>query len=425
MVLVVAPELKICKVREIVTQAAGTEPDMLRRKSRIFSTEDARRLARRRLPRLVFDYVDGAAGREAGAARNQARFDDILLQPRAMADVAERSLDVVLLGEEYGLPFGIAPMGMCNLVCLGADQRLAEAARAFRLPVCLSSAGSSPLEDMRTWAGDKAWFQLYFGRSEEASLAAVDRAQTAGYETLVLTVDVPQVSRRVRDVRNGFTMPFRISPRVFWDFATHPRWAIATLMSGAPSPQNFGAKDEEFKFDRNASRAGADWGFLEKLRDRWPGKLIVKGITSQSDARRVQSLGADAIYVSNHGARQLDSVPPAIDLLPLIRSTVGPDYPLIFDSGLRNGEDVVKALALGADFVMLGRPVLLALGAEGGSGLTALLNCFVEDISNAMAQIGAKSIAGLGPELIFTNAPVAVDETKSGNSATLQIATKS
>lgn len=398
---------------------------MFRRKSRIFSTEDARRMAQRRLPRLVFDYMDGAAGREVGAARNKARLDDVLLQPRAMADVAERTLDATILGKEFGLPFGIAPMGMCNLVCPGADQRLAEAAKAFGLPVCVSSAASSTLEDMRDWAGDKAWFQLYFGQSTEATLAAVDRAQTAGYDTLILTVDVPQVARRVRDVRNGFTMPFRISPRIFLDFATHPRWSIATLMSGAPSPRNFGAKDEEFKFDRNSSRAGADWGFLGDLRDRWPGNLIVKGITSQSDARRVQSLGVDAIYVSNHGARQLDSAPPAIDLLPLIRGTVGPDYPLIFDSGIQNGEDVVKALALGADFVMLGRSALFALGAEGGSGLTALLNCFVEDISVAMAQIGAKSVSELGPELIFAKARGEAEIAKPVTPATLQIATKS
>ncbi|MGI9395700.1 MAG: alpha-hydroxy acid oxidase [Boseongicola sp.] len=398
---------------------------MLRRASCIFSTEDARRLAQRRLPRLVFDFVDGAAGREVGAARNQTRFDEILLQPRAMADVAERNLETIFLGHEFSQPFGIAPMGMCNLVCPGADKLLAKAAGAFGLPLCLSSAGSSSLEDMRTWAGTRAWFQLYFGQSAEASLATVDRALKAGYDTLVLTVDVPQVSRRVRDARNGFTMPFRISPQVFWDFANHPRWAISTLMSGVPSPKNFGDRDKEFKFDRNASRAGADWRFLAELRDRWPGKLIVKGITSQSDARRVQSLGVDAIYVSNHGARQLDSAPPAIDLLPLIRGTVGPDYPLIFDSGIQNGEDVVKALALGADFVMLGRPALFALGAEGGLGLTALLNCFVEDISVAMAQIGVTSISELGPELIFSNTPIATDETKPVTPSTLQIATKS
>ena len=397
---------------------------MMRRKSRIFSTEDAQRLARRRLPRFVFDFVKGAAGREVGAARNEARFDETLLQPRVMADVTDRTISTELLGMEYGLPFGIAPMGMCNLVCTDADRQLASAACTLGMPVCLSSAGSSPLEDMQRWAEGHAWFQLYFGQSRETSFAAVERARAAGYDTLVLTVDVPQLTRRVRDARNGFDMPFRMSLRTFVDLAMHPRWSLATLSAGAPSPQNFGAKDALPDFDRKASRAGANWEFLAELRDRWSGKLIVKGVTSPDDAGRVQRLGVDAIYVSNHGARQLDSAPAAIDALPPIRRVVGPNYPLLFDSGIRSGEDVVKALALGADFVMLGRPALFALGAEGGIGLRALLNCFAEDISAAMAQLGVKSVSEIGDNLIYSGGAGAVG-TEENSPIDLQIATKS
>jgi len=217
----------------------------------------------------------------------------------------------------------------------------------------------------------------------------------------VLTVDVPQVSRRIRDLRNGLNLPFSMTPRAFWDFVIHPKWSLATLAAGAPSPKNFMDSDGISKFSREADRGGANWDFFKVLRKRWPGKLIVKGVTSAEDAHQLQGLGADAIYVSNHGGRQLDSVPPAIRILPLIRAAVGPDFPLLFDSGVRNGEDVVKALALGADFVMLGRPTLLALGADGASGLNALLKCFSEDISVVLAQLGINSTNNIRPDVIF------------------------
>ncbi len=371
---------------------------MLSTRTRLFSTEDARRLARRRLPRLVFDFIDGATGREAGMRRNEARFDDICLQPRVMEDVASRSLRTEILGQTFDVPFGIAPMGMCNLVCPGADRILAEAAARLALPVCVSAAASTTLEDMREWAGTRAWFQLYYGPSAESSLAVVDRARDAGYDTLVLTVDVPQISRRVRDQRNGFNVPFRLTPTSFLDFATHPRWSLATLAAGIPSPKNIGRGD---RFIRGASRAGADWSFLVRLRRTWQGRLIIKGITSARDAVRVRDAGVDAVYVSNHGGRQLDSVPAAIDLLPRIRAALGPNMPLLFDSGVRSGEDVVRALALGADFVMLGRPVLFALGAGRAKGLTMLLDCFVQDTDVAIAQLGLDSVAGLRSGVLF------------------------
>jgi len=383
---------------------------MLAIRGTLASTEDARRLARRRLPRLVFDFVDGAAGREVGAQRNMARFDDICLQPRVMKNVAIRSLATEFLGQRFSVPFGIAPMGMCNLVCPGADRMLADAARRLGMPICVSSAASSSLEDMRDWAGARTWFQLYFGPSENMSLATVRRARDAGYDTLVLTVDVPQVSRRVRDQRNGFDVPFRLTTTSLLDFAIHPRWSLSTLMAGIPSPKNVGEGD---KFDRGAHRAGADWNFLTKLRGVWDGKLIIKGITCTSDALRVRDAGADAVYVSNHGGRQLDSVPAAVDLLPQIRHALGPDMPLLFDSGVRNGEDVVKALALGADFVMIGRPVLFALGANGERGLAKLLELFLKDTDIAIAQLGVIAVEELIKDVLFEEGGKSRDEIPS------------
>lgn len=383
-----------------ITSVEKTKPD-----SRIFDAGDARRLARKRLPRLVFDFIEGAAGREVSAMRNTSRFDDIMLQSRVMADVAERSLKTQLLGRNYDLPFGVAPMGMCSLACPDADAYIGALAKQRNLPVCLSSAASSTIEDMRHWAEENAWFQLYVGQSLDHSLALVDRARTAGYDTLVLTVDVPQVSRRTRDLRNGFTMPFAIGPRQFLDFALHPRWSLATLRNGAPSPKNFDTSAGA-SFNRHASRAGADWAFLDRLRDIWKGKLIVKGVTSPTDALRIRAAGADAIYVSNHGGRQLDSAPAAIDLLPSVRAAVGPGYPLIFDSGLRSGEDVVKALARGADFVMFGRPLLQALAAEGAVGLSALVDAIAVDINIAMAQLGVKTIDQIDKHCLWQDGAV-------------------
>jgi isopentenyl diphosphate isomerase/L-lactate dehydrogenase-like FMN-dependent dehydrogenase len=377
-----------------------TVPKGIRPSRKIFSTEDARRIAARRLPKMIFDFIEGSAGREVSAGRNTRRFDEIMLQPRAMADVAVRSVATRLMGRTYGLPFGIAPMGMCDLSWPGADKHLACAAKHYDVPICLSSAASTSIEEMYGRAGENAWFQLYVGQSMEHSLSLVDRAEAAGYDMLILTVDVPQVSRRIRDLRNGFQVPFSIGPKQFVDFAMHPRWSLTTLINGAPSAKNFAAENG-VKFDRNGSRAGADWAFLDKLRDRWKGKLIVKGVTSADDAKRIRKCGADAVYVSNHGGRQLDSVPPAIDLLPLIRNAVGPDYPLIFDSGVRSGEDVVKALALGADFVMVGRPILFALGAEAEVGLNALFSAFAADISTTMAQLGISGTDQITEQVLF------------------------
>ena len=317
-----------------------------------------------------------------------------------MGNVAQRSLETSFLDRSYSVPFGIAPMGMCNLAWPHADKYLARIAQQAGMPVCLSTAGSSTIEDMYGWGGENTWFQLYVTQSTDMALELVERARIAGYDTLILTVDVPEVSRRIRDLRNGFKAPFHIGPKQAFDFATHPRWSLSTMLAGAPSPRNFETDGKQTKFDRNASRAGADWAFLDRLRKIWKGRLIIKGITEPSDAVRVKEAGADAIYVSNHGGRQLDSAPATIDILPQIRAAVGPDYPLIFDSGVRNGDDIIKALAYGADFVMLGRPFMFALGADAEKGVRSLVRVLADEISVSMAQIGVNNIASLTNDVV-------------------------
>lgn len=361
----------------------------------VISTDDAYAYARKRLPKIIFDFIEGAAGREHATARNQKCFDDIILQPRVMGDIGKRDLTTTFLGRPYTAPFGIAPMGMCNLAWPHADKYLAQAAKQAEIPVCLSTAGSSTIEDMASWGGESSWFQLYVTQTTDMALELVERARLAGYGTLILTVDVPEVSRRIRDLRNGFKAPFHIGPKQAFDFATHPRWSLSTMLAGAPSPRNFEVDGKQPTFDRNASRAGANWYFLDRLRKIWKGHLIVKGITEPSDAIRVKAAGADAIYVSNHGGRQLDSAPATIDILPIIRNAVGSDYPLLFDSGIRNGDDIIKALARGADFVMLGRPFMYALGADGEKGVRSLVRVLADEVSVSMAQIGVNNIAGI------------------------------
>lgn len=365
----------------------------------LLTLDDARAQARRRLPRMVFDFVEGAAGREIAAAGNVDAFTLVRLQPRVLADVAERSLCTSFLGTAAGVPFGVAPMGMCNLVHPQADALFAAAARRLEMPMAVSTAASTSLEDMARLSGGQAWFQLYAGATAERTMGLVERARAAGYTTLVLTADVPVLSRRVRDLRNGFTMPFRIGPRQALDFALHPGWSLRMLRAGTPYPANY-PRTPGKGFDRGASRAVASWEFLDRLRQEWPGRLIVKGVTAPSDAVRLRDAGADAVWVSNHGGRQLDAAPPAITCLPPIRAAVGPDYPLVFDSGVRSSEDVVKALASGANLVMLGRPFLHALGAAGERGLATVLDLLAEETSVTMAQIGARSIAEIGPHML-------------------------
>ncbi len=372
-------------------------------KARIHTSDEARALARRRLPRLMFDYIDGAAGKEHAAARNLDALDARQLMPRVLAPAEQCSLKQTFLGQALGLPFGIAPMGMCNLAWPGADQLLAAEAVRRGMPHGVSTAASSTLEAMAKQAGTLAWFQLYVTGTLEAAWGLVDRAKAAGYQVLILTVDVPRVAPRPRDVRNGFTMPFHIGPRQFMDFALHPHWSLASLFHGMPRPANFDNAPGGKGFDRHASRAGANWAFLDELRRRWDGQLIVKGVLSPDDAQRIQAAGADAIYVSNHGGRQLDSAPPAITALARVRAAVGPDYPLVFDSGVRSGEDILKAMACGADLVMLGRPLLYALGADGARGLASLLDALVNELGVAMAQLGLADLGDIRASHLVPN----------------------
>ncbi len=352
----------------------------------IHDVEDARRIAKRRLPWMVFDYIDGAAGRETGAARNRAALDAVTLRPRILRDVSNRDLSVTLFGAQAARPFGIAPMGMCNLSAPGADLMLARLAAQYKVPHGVSTVASTPLEKIIEVADGHAWFQLYFTGDGTGTFKLVERAKAAGYTTLVLTVDVPEVGRRPRELRHGFKMPFSIGPRQFVDFALHPRWSLSQLAAGKPQMANF--EMDGYDFDRTESRAKATWDTLARLREMWPGKLVVKGVLDVEDAAGLKNAGVDGIQVSSHGARQLESAPTPIEMLPQIRTEVGTDFPLFFDSGIRSGEDVMRALHQGADFVFLGRVLQFAIAAGGEPGLHRIWDILSDEMSIAMAQTG-------------------------------------
>lgn len=369
----------------------------MKREKRIHSYADVRAMARGRLPWMVFDYIDGAAGEGHGEALNLAALRDIRLQPRVLVDVSTRNLGAQVFDTKGKLPFGVSPMGMCNLSGHGADLMLARFAARHRVPVGVSTVASTTLERMIEVAEGHAWFQLYFSGDGSGATKLVQRADNAGYKTLILTLDVPVLGRRPRELRRGFTMPFRIGPRQFVDFALHPEWSLKMLAKGRPQMANFAM--EGFEFDRTESRAKADWDYLKRLRDQWVGKVVVKGVTDVEDAEMLKKFGVDAIQISSHGGRQLDSAVPPILALQKIRKAVGDDYPLFYDTGIRSGEDVVKAYAMGANFVFIGRGLQFAIAAAGEAGLTRYTDIVAEEISLTLAQIGATGMSGLARTL--------------------------
>ena len=367
--------------------------------NKIFSIEDARILAKKRLPRLMFDFVDGASGDETLCEINSSALNQIRLEPRVLRNVEKRNLKKTILDIECDLPFGFSPMGMCNLTWPKADEMLAKESLINNIPNCVSMASSTSLERMFELSKGKSWIQLY-NFNENFVMEILERAHQTGYKVAILTVDVPIQFRRAKDDKNGFTVPFNIGPKQILDFATHPLWSLSTLLSGIPKPMNYETSKSGNKFVRSQSRGATDWDTLKRVRDAWKGKLIVKGVMSPKDAVKVKEAGADAIQVSNHGGRQLDSALPAIEALPLIRNIVGKEFPLIFDSGIRGGSDIVRALALGANFVMLGRPLMYGIGADGSRGLKKILNIIKEELSTTLGLVGLTDVNEISSEII-------------------------
>jgi (S)-mandelate dehydrogenase len=348
---------------------------------------ELRALAQRRLPRTVFDYVEGGAEDELTLRANRAAFEAIRFAPRTLVDVSRRSLATRLFGRDFDCPFGIAPLGAAGLCWHQAEVALARAARGANAPFVLSTHSCVPLESVSRETGAAPWFQLYMPRERAAAAELLSRAREAGCDTVVLTTDVPVGGNREYNERNGFGIPLRLGMRTLLDGLAHPRWLAGVYARGrfAGMPH--------WRERRDAS----SWEDLAWLRGAWPGKLIVKGILGAQDARLAASHGADGLVVSNHGGRQLDGAPATLEVLPHVVAAVGDQVAVLVDGGFRRGADIVKALALGARMVLVGRAALYGVAAGGEAGARRALQILRSEVDRVLALLGCTAIGELGP----------------------------
>ncbi len=358
---------------------------------------DLRRAARRRLPRGLFDYVDRGCDDDAGLARNRAAFEAVTFAPRVLRGVAERTTGARLFGRSLAFPAAIAPMSPAGLLWHEGEGKLAAAARAAGIPYTLPTESMTSLEDIAAAvAGAPWWFQLYIWADTAASFRLLDRVAQAGAEVLLLTVDTTVAPHRAFNYRSGFATPFRPGLRNVADMLLHPRWLAGTmgryaLTTGVPRMLNHPGQPGALAGGGAATRlnGGITWDDVAALRKAWPGKLLVKGILRADDARRAVEAGADGVVVSNHGARNLDGAMPSITALPAVAAEIGRHATVLLDSGIRHGSDIARALALGADAVLLGRAVLYGLAAFGEAGAARALALLRHEFEVAMALLGA------------------------------------
>ncbi len=380
--------------------------------ARAVSIEDLRRLARRRLPRLVFEFIDGGAEDELTLAENRAAFERLRLVPRVLIDVSAPDLSAEILGRASAAPFVIAPMGSCTLAWPGADLALARAAAAHGIPFVLSTMATIGIEELAQAVPGRLWFQLYVLRHPEANASLVARADAAGYEALVVTVDLPAGGKRERDLRNGIAIPLRMRGRHLIEGATHPRWALGMLRGGFPEFVNVrGLLGDESAGLTIAARVGQnldaafDFDDLARLRERWPRKLVVKGVLHPGDAARMASLGVDAVWVSNHGGRQLDGAVAAADALPRVVAALQGRAEVLVDSGVRRGVDALKARALGASAVGIGRAALYGAAAGGEAGVRRALEILTGELTLAMKLAGTPRFASVDASILDSARP--------------------
>ena len=356
--------------------------------------EDLERRAKRRLPHFSWEYLASGTGDESAMHRNRSALLDVELLPQLMKGMIEPDTSTTLFGVEHAAPIGVAPLGMSGLIWPGADQALARTARANGFPHVLSTVATTTPEDVGPLAGDMGWFQLYPPRDDALRSDLLDRVEGAGYRTLVITADVPKGSRRERQRKAHIRVPPKITPRLMWQSVTHPAWSMAVLRHGIPRFRTIEQYLDKTSLTAVAGFVGASLGgslsfdYVAEVRARWTGNIVVKGILDPADARRSIDIGADAVWVSNHGGRQLEASPAAISCLPAIAAEIGDGVPVLFDSGVRSGADIARAISLGADFVFAGRPFYFGLGALGADGAGHAYEILHDGLLNVMHQTG-------------------------------------
>jgi L-lactate dehydrogenase (cytochrome) len=374
---------------------------------RMLSLEDFEAEARGLLPRPIFGYISGGSETNASLRGNRAAFDEYAFMPRVLIGTRGRTQKTTLLGRTYDLPFGFAPMGGTSLAAYEGDIVFARVAADLNIPMIQSGASLTRLEEVKE-VGRTAWFQAYLPGEASVITPLVERAQDAGFDTLALTVDVPVMANRENNVRNGYSTPLRPTPRMMWDCAIRPRWLfgtfVRTLMNrGMPHLENMGDQRVPIMSStverRRHLRDGLCWEHLELMRRTWKGKLIVKGVLAPADVRIARESGADGVVISNHGGRQLDGTVAPLRALPGAVAEAG-NMAVMMDSGVRRGTDVLKALALGAHFVFVGRPFLYSAAIAGEPGLRHAARLLKEEIDRNMAMLGIASPSEMTRELL-------------------------
>jgi L-lactate dehydrogenase (cytochrome) len=394
---------------QLVIRPAADEPPRVgpRVLERMLSLEDFEAEARGFLPRPIFGYISGGSETNASLRGNRDAFDEFSFMPRVLQSTRGRTQKRSLLGRTYDLPFGFPPMGGTSLAAYEGDKVLASVAADLNIPMIQSGASLTRLEEVKE-VGRTAWFQAYLPGDAGVITPLVERAQNAGFETLVLTVDVPVMANRENNVRNGYSTPLRPTPRMMWDCAIRPRWLLGTFLRtimnrGMPHLENMGDQRVPI-MSRTAERRrhlrdGLAWEHLELMRRIWKGKLVIKGVLAREDVKIARESGADGVIVSNHGGRQLDGTIAPLRALPGAVAEKG-DMAVMMDSGVRRGTDVLKALALGADFVFIGRPFLYAASIAGEAGLRHAVKLLRDEIDRNMAMLGISSLDQMKRELL-------------------------
>ena len=379
-----------------------------RRLKRCYNIADMREVAKKRLPKGVFEYVDRGAEDEVALADNREAFKRLKLRTRFLVDLTTRDMGIDLLGRRAEMPLAIAPTGIAGLCWFEGELELAKAAAAKGVPFTLATGSNTAMEKVAREAGGRLWFQLYMWKQEELSYQLVKRAMDADFEALVVTIDGALGNNREYNKRNGFTIPFTLSARSLTDMARHPEW-LTTVMGrylatgGMPRHENY---PEQYRHRITKGVSGnpmrhqaMTWKDIRKLRDFWPRKLIVKGILREEDAALAVEHGADAVVVSNHGGRALDAAAPTLDILPEVVRAVGGKATIILDSGIRRGSDMVKALALGADAVLTGRATLYGISTAGQRGAEKALSLLKTEFEKTMAYCGCRTVAELSSDV--------------------------
>ena len=359
---------------------------------RLYNVHDVREASQRRLPRGIFEFIDRGAEDDDAIAHNREAFRRIKARPRALVDVSQRNCEATILGEKFSMPMAVAPTGAAGLVWYQGEMELAKAAAAAGIPFTTATRSMSSLEDIVSLGGT-LWYQLYVFTDRAQTWKLIDRVAASGAKALLVTADVPVPPNREFNRRNGYTFPFKATPRSVIDMLRHPRWLIEVIgqyqrTTGIPQYEKMPEYAENLCFDD-----------IRDIRRRWPGKLLVKGILRVEDARKAVDCGADGIVVSNHGGRCLDIAAAPIDVLPEIVDAVGHRAAVLVDSGVRRGSDIAKAIAFGAQGVLSGRPGLFGLSLAGQTGAEHVFTLLRRELLTAMGQLGCPTLADLGPEL--------------------------